>query len=65
LISERLGYTVPMTTFTIDTPVKLPRSHFHDVHEASRFLAQWCFETELEESVGKAEKMSRDEFISI
>ncbi len=54
-----------MTTITIDTPIDLPKTHFHDMNELSKVLLQWQFETELEASVAKNAQAPLSDFVRI
>lgn len=42
---------------TLDTPVKLPKSHFRDMDELTKVLLQWKFEQELNEELQAAKKL--------
>jgi hypothetical protein len=58
-------YNEHMTTITIDTPVKLPQSHFRDMDELTKVLLQWKFEQELDEGMEKAKKLPASSWQSI
>jgi hypothetical protein len=53
-----------MTTLTIERGT-LPQTHFQDVDDLARFMAQWNFERELDESITAAKLIPTEKLINI
>ena len=54
-----------MTTFTVDTSIEFPQTHFKTMDEFSMYMKQWEFERELDESITRAKLKNRSEYINI
>lgn len=65
LIFDEPEYTLLMTTITLDTSVKLPKSHFRDMDELAQVLLQWRFEQELDVEMQQAKKLPKSDWQSL
>ena len=54
-----------MTTFTVDTSIEFPKTHFSTMDEFALYMAQWNFERELDESISAAKNIPTSKLLNI
>lgn len=54
-----------MTTVTFDTPIKLPKQHFHNLEEFLPILMQYNFESDLIEEFNKAKQLKKEQWTNV
>lgn len=52
-----------MTILTIESPVRLHKTHFRDVNEIAAFFVQWQFEDQLKKQTEKARNISENQLM--